>query len=140
MPRRQMERFTCLRPCLRKPCPWCEQCRQLPLPMVSLRLRKIIKPPLIIINAVEFARCLAVQPDKPTPAPRPPTGRSSPRRRARSPQPRGSSPTSKKVEISNAAFKGDLAAEKKKGQIKDKIILGGTEGSNEDRDGKHAKE
>ena len=43
VPRKLMEKFQGLRPCLRKPCPWKEQCRNLHLPYGKIENEKSYK-------------------------------------------------------------------------------------------------
>ena len=134
-----MERFTSLRPYLRKPCPWREQCRQLHLPYGESENEENIKT-IPNYNSCSGVCSLPGGSTRHTyTSAKTSEGKVVPKKEGE-PAPAEREFPSKKEESSHATFKGKLATEKKKGQIQDKIFLRRAESSHKDLDGEHAEE
>ena len=134
-----MERFTSLRPCLRKPCPWREQCRQLHLPYGESENEENIKT-IPNYNSCSGVCSLPGGSTRHTyPSAKTREGKVAPKKEGE-PAPAEREFPSKKEESSHATFKGKLATKEEKGQILNKIFLRRAESSHEDLDGNLAEE
>ena len=138
--RRQMERFSSLRPCLRKPCPWCEHCRQLHIPYCESENKENNNNNIPNNNDCSGICSMPTLPasNSHTNAKTNP-GKITPEKKDKPTQTKRDLP-SKKEEGNYTTLKVQLATEKEERQVKNQIIIRRSQGRNTGRNGEHAEE